>query len=48
MLMVEMCMFKNIDENILVKGFKFGLRLYVFYLKYCILIIFLLYFYFGY
>lgn len=46
--MVETCMPKNIDENTLVKGFKFGSRPYVFYPKYCTSTTLPLYFYFGY
>lgn len=46
--MVETCMSKNIDENTLVKGFKFGSRPYVFNPKYCTSTTLPLYFYFGY
>lgn len=46
--MVETCMPKNIDENTLVKGFKFGSRPYVFNPKYCTSTTLPLYFYFGY
>lgn len=46
--MVDTCMPKNIDENTLVKGFKFGSRPYVFNPKYCTSTTLPLYFYFGY